>query len=331
MTSRFTYRNREAYVDWLGLASHEFFHVWNVKRSRPVALGPFDYENEVYTRTLWVAEGVTAYYTDLMPCRAGVTTPEEFLKELSKMVSQVQKAPGRALCSLEQASFDAWIKLYRPDENLANTSISYYDKGGLVAWLLDVQIRERTGGKRSLDDLMRHLFTRYSGETGFTDEDVQGAAEEIAGASLDDFFRRHVRETVDPDYGPALRHLGLRFRPPGPGARPEPWLGVVAKAEEGRLLVKTVRRDGPAREAGLSPGDEILALGGYRASADTLAARLKQYTVGDRIEILVARREAVRAIPLTLGADPGDPWQLETDPEAPVEATRRRESWLTRS
>ncbi len=332
MASRYAYRKRSAYIDWLGLASHEFFHVWNVKRSRPVALGPFDYENENYTRSLWVAEGITNYYTDLMPRRAGLTSDKEFLGEFSKLIDTLQNTPGRALHSLEESSFDAWIKLYRQDENTANSTISYYVKGAVVAWLLDVEIRRITGGKLSLDDLMRLLFMRHAGERGYTEEDVERAAAEVAGVPLNAFFDACIRGTGELDYAGVLEWLGLRFKPVEAGGEDTPrvWLGLETRADNGRLLVKSVRRDGPAREAGINADDEILAVGGYRVTAANLNERLQQYEPGERVEVMLARRDAVRVTPMTLAPHPGSPWKLEADPGATTEAAARREAWLGR-
>lgn len=332
MTSRFAFRRRPAYTDWLGLVSHEFFHVWNVKRSRPIALGPFDYESENYTRALWVAEGMTAYYTDLVPCRAGLTRPEEYLKTLGKLIDKLQNTPGRGHQSLEESSFDAWIKLYRPDQNTANTTVSYYLKGALVTWLLDVEIRTGTRGERSLDDVMRLLFERYSGNRGFSDLDVQRTVDEVAGRSLTDFFDRYVRGREELDYGPTVEALGLRFKPAGAGtdSLPSVWLGLEARGQEGRLVVRSVREDGPSRKAGINFEDEILALGGYRVTPQSFAERLHQFRPGDRVEILIARRDAIRVIPVTLEESPGSPWRLELDPGASAEASAARDAWLHR-
>ena len=172
MTSRWHYRVRKDYLAWLSLVSHEFFHVWNVKRLRPVELGPFDYENEVYTKNLWTAEGITSYYTELGVRRAGLCTQDEFFERLSSLIERLQTTPGRLVHPLEMASYDAWIKFYRNDENSPNTTISYYTKGAVVAWLLDAKIQAATGGAKSLDDVLRLAYTRYAGEYGFTREDV---------------------------------------------------------------------------------------------------------------------------------------------------------------
>ena len=171
-------------MSWLELASHEFFHVWNVKRLRPVELGPFDYENEVHTKSLWIAEGVTDYYGDLAVHRAGLVTRDEFLDSLSAKIEELQTTPGRAVQSVELASFDAWIKYYRPDENSLNTSISYYTKGAVAAFLLDARIRKVTSGARSLDDVMRAAYERYAGSAGYTADEFRIVAEQVAGTSL---------------------------------------------------------------------------------------------------------------------------------------------------
>ena len=331
MSSRYAFRKRSAYVDWLGLVSHEFFHVWNVKRLRPAALGPFDYENEVYTRSLWFAEGVTSYYTPLIPRRVGLTKTEELLTSLSEHIEKLQMTPGRLHQSLEESSFDAWIKLYRPDENSVNTTISYYVKGAVVAWLLDAEIRSKTGGERSLDDLVRRLYAQHSGATGYTDEDLERAAGETAGTSLEPFFARAVRGRDELDYENALRTFGLRFRPARsglPDPTPTVWMGIDTAARDGKLLVASVREDGPAHDAGLAAEDEILAVGGFRVDARTLTERLQQFRSGDRVDVLVARRDAIRTVPLVFCEHPGSPWRLEIDPDAPPEGVKQREAWM---
>ena len=331
MSSRYAFRKRASYVDWLGLVSHEFFHVWNVKRLRPAALGPFDYENEVYTRSLWFAEGVTSYYTPLIPRRTGLTKTEELLTALSEHIEKLQMTPGRLHQSLEDSSFDAWIKLYRPDENSVNTTISYYVKGAVVAWLLDGEIRAATQGERSLDDLVRLLLSRHSGATGYTDGDLERGAAEVAGTSLASFFDKTVRGREELDYQNALRTFGLRFRPARTGLpenTPGVWMGIDTTSRDGKLLVGSVREDSPARTAGLAAEDEILAVGGYRVDARTLTERLQQFRPGDRVDVLVARRDAIRTLPLVFYEHPGSPWRLEVDPEALPQAVQEREAWM---
>ncbi len=170
-TSRLSTRTPAAYHRWLAAASHEFMHPWNVKRLRPVELGPFDYENEVYTKSLWFSEGVSDYYADLQLRRAGLSTVDDYLQDLSVSIGGLQSNPGRLVMSLETASFDAWIKYYRQNENSPNDSVSYYVKGAVVGFLLDAKIRHLTGGVKTLDDFMRLMYQRFSGDRGFTPQD----------------------------------------------------------------------------------------------------------------------------------------------------------------
>ena len=199
MTSRWSFRDRGRYKSWLSLASHEFFHTWNIRRLRPKSLVTYDYENEVYTDSLWIAEGITSYYEDLLLLRAGLLSRSEFLSRLSGNVEVVQRTGGRKLQSLKDSSYDAWIKYYRPDENSSNTRISYYSKGAVAAFLLDARIRKLTKGEKSLDDLMRKLFAEYV-TTGYTTEEFRAAASELAGQDLSEWFNSVIDSTDELDY-----------------------------------------------------------------------------------------------------------------------------------
>ncbi|HZL56344.1 MAG TPA: PDZ domain-containing protein [Bryobacteraceae bacterium] len=335
MTSRWSMGNRRSYLNWLSLASHEFFHVWNVKRLRPVELGPFDYETENHTTSLWVAEGLTEYYGQLLVHRAGLSTREEYLAGcegstahdgLSGVIRTLQTTPGRLVMPVGRSSYDAWIKLYRPDENSQNTSISYYVKGAVIGWLLDARIRRATDDAKSLDDLMRLAYARHSGERGFTPDEIKEAASEVAGTPLDDFFRHAVDSTEELDYSEALDWFGLRFRQ-DPGEI-KPWIGAHTKNESGRLTIDRIPRGTPAYESGLNAGDEIVAIGGFRVSAEHLARRLESYRVGAEVSVLVARRERMLEVPVKLGAEPTNSWRLELLPHPTAEQKRHLERWL---
>jgi predicted metalloprotease with PDZ domain len=328
MTTRWATRTRKAYLAWLGLASHEFFHVWNVKRLRPIELGPFAYEQEVHSRSLWVAEGFTDYYADLVVHRAGLTTRDEYLEALSSKIEGLQTTPGRLVQSVTQASFDAWIKHYRPDENSPNTAISYYTKGAVIAFLLDAKIRSLTEGRRSLDDVLRRAFERYSGARGFSGDEIRTLIEEVAGDRLGEFWTRALDGTHELDYRPALDTLGLRFAAAPPGGRVRPWLGATTKNDLGRLVVAQVRRDGPAHGAGLNVDDELLAIDGIRVRADRLDERLDQYQPGDRVVLLVARRERLIELALTLAAEPPKQWRLEVAPALSAAQGDQLTRWL---
>ena len=326
MTSRWTTRTRGAYLGWLSLASHEIFHVWNVKRLRPIELGPFDYENEVHTRSLWIAEGVTDYYADLVLHRAGLSTVDEMLDFLSRAIDELQANPGRTVQSAELASFDAWIKYYRPDENSPNVSVSYYTKGAILAFLLDARIRAATGGRRSLDDVMRAAYARYSGTRGYTPDQFREVAEQVAGTPLTGFWDASVRGTEELNYAAALDTMGLRFRPAAQGTRA--WLGATTRNDDGRLVVSQVRRETPAFAAGINVDDEILAIDDFRVRADQLPGRLDLYRPGDRVTLLLARRERLLRLPVTLGTEPARAWRLEVEPGITDAQRARLLAWL---
>jgi predicted metalloprotease with PDZ domain len=210
MTSRWSFRKKDRYLSWLSLASHEFFHTWNVRRLRPKTLVRYDYENEMYTESLWIAEGITSYYEDLLLVRSGLFDRAEFLKRLSKNVESVQKKEGRKIQSLTDSSFDTWIKFYRPDENSSNTRISYYAKGAVAAFLLDVEIRKLTKGKKSLDDVMRKMYEDFV-DSGYTPDDFRKTASEVAGKDLDDWFKRSIDSTEELDYS-RLPFVGVEIK-----------------------------------------------------------------------------------------------------------------------
>jgi len=325
MTSRWAARSRKSYLSWLNLVSHEFFHVWNVKRLRPAELGPFNYEAENYTRSLWIAEGLTAYYTPLTVRRAGLSTTEEFLADLSEDINTLQSTPGRFAQSAEQASWDAWIKLYRPDENSINSTISYYTKGAVVGWLLDAAIRHATGGEKSLDDVMQAAYSRYSGERGFETGQFKALASEIAGVSLDEFFRSAVESTEELDYAAALEWFGLRFKDPEPDSKAS--IGCATRVDHGRLIVTKVPRDAPAAAAGINADDEILAIGDFRVRADQLSKRLECYKPGERVSMLLARRDVLMRVDLTLGEEPKR-WALEVRPDTTDSQRHNLARWL---
>ncbi len=344
MTSRWRSRVPERYQGWLGLVSHEFFHTWNVKRLRPIELGPFDYENEVYTESLWVAEGITSYYDDLNLCRAGLTKQKKYLTSLSKNIGGVETTPGRKVRPLSLASYDAWIRHYRPDENSRNTTISYYTKGAVVSFLLDVEVRRLTNDSKSLDDVMRLAYSRYSGERGFHPSEFYACASETAGVDLTEWFKRNVESTDDLQYAPALEWLGLRFK--DPAAKPKKddddsdteadekddeiaaWIGLRTKSDSGRLVVSGVTRETPAHAQGFNTGDEIIAIDDYRDASTDWDKRLKQYRPGDRVTVLIARREQLMRLAVTFGEKPKDRWKLEVHPEATDEQKAHLESWL---
>ena len=331
MSSRWDTASRSSYLRWLGLVSHELFHAWNVKRLRPVELGPFDYENEVHTESLWVVEGLTSYYSGLGVHRAGLSTVEEYLDSLSALIRGLQTTPGREVQPVALASYDAWIKYYRADENSTNTSVSYYTKGAVIGFLLDMRIRAATGGAKTLDDVMRLAYTRFSGTRGYTPEEFRATAQEVAGTDLSAWFTRALDTTEELDYTEALDWLGLEFSDPPEAAVDEApgWVGLVTRNGNGRLLVSQVRRDTPAYDAGFNVGDEILAIGEHRVLPNEWTERIAETPPGSAITVLIARRGALRRLRAVVGARPANRWELQPLEEASRDQERRRAAWLT--
>jgi predicted metalloprotease with PDZ domain len=323
-------KTREAFLDFLSLASHEYFHAWNVKRLRPVELGPFDYENEVYTRALWFVEGLTDYYADLFLVRAGVATRDEYFNLLSDQLRSLQTTPGRLEQSVEAASYDAWIKYYRSDENTPNTAISYYVKGAVVGFLLDARIRRLTNGAKSLDDVMRMMRTRFSGETGYAREDIRAAVANVVGPArareIREWMARALETTAELDYADAMEWLGLRITPPP--AAPRAYLGVTTRGENGKTIVTGIRRGSPAANAGMSLLDEIVSVNGEPLPEGQLPQRLERLAPGAKVTFAIARRDGTRTMEIVLATDPGHGWQLSVSPAATRTEAQHLDAWL---
>ncbi|MBK8856583.1 MAG: M61 family metallopeptidase [Opitutaceae bacterium] len=336
---RWNSRTRGGINSWLSLASHEFFHVWNGKRLRPVELGPFDYEHEAYTPSLWIVEGVTSYYQHLILRRAGFTTRSDYLKSVSSTFGDVQKSPARLVQSLSDASFDSWIKAYRPDENSVNVLFSYYGGGALAMLLLDTEVRRVSDGAKSLDDVMRAAYSRYSGEKGYTEAQFIALAGEVAGQDLGAWFKRVVQTPGEWDYTPFLDWYGLSFETPKPEKSvspngiepPDPpggWLGADTKVQDGLLMVTAVRTGTPAASAGLSAGDEIIGIDDHRVPAGQLGPRLGAYKAGDAIILLVSRRERLMRLPVTLAEEPVTSRSLKIREDATEAQKARLRAWI---
>src|SRR5260370_3107894 len=265
---RSNFATEEGYRSFWSLVAHEFFHLWNGTRIQSDALGPFDYTKENYTRLLWVAEGITDYYGQIMPRRAGLISDQTYLDQLAKRIQSFEETPGRFEMSAEEASFNAWIKEYRPDENSINSSISYYSKGELLGLLLDFDIRRRTHGAKSLDDVMRYLYDEfYKKGRNYTPADVQKACELMAGASLDQFFARYVRGRDEFQYNEILAGAGLQLEQggipiggsgPDTPVRIKAFLGADLEQTGDRHLITHIRAGTPAFHHGLNANDQIL-------------------------------------------------------------------------
>lgn len=315
-------------LGWLGLVSHEYFHLWNVKRLRPVELGPFDYENEVYTKSLWLAEGVTSYYGGLNVRRAKLSTTDQYLQELSGAIRSLQTTPGRLALPVESSSYDAWIRLYRPDENTGNTAISYYTKGELVGLLLDAKIRKVTNDAKSLDDVMRLAFQRYSGAHGYTPAQFRAVASEVAGQKLDEWFVKTLDSTDELDYGEFLDWYGLRFKPAGDKAKKRINTGISVRNDGGRLVVSSLKTGTSGYASGVNADDEIIAVNGYRVRPEQWPARLESYKAEGKVELTVARREKLITVALPLVEELPEAWTLEVNPQATDAQKAHLRAWV---
>ena len=329
MTSRWSFGTRSRYLSWLSLASHEFFHTWNIRRLRPVELVEYDYENENYFSTLWIGEGITSYYDDLLVKRAGLSSEREYLGQLSKQIQSLQSTQGRLTQSLSDSSHDTWIKYYRPDENSKNARISYYTKGAVAGFLLDAEIRSATGGKKSLDDVMRQLYKKYSGNVGFTSQQFRQLASEIAGKDLSAWFATTIDSTDELDYKTALKHFGLQFRASPKSSKPKPvWTGLSLSSSDGKVSVSAVTRGSPAFKAGINVGDEIISLDGYRITSSDLASKTKLYKEGDVKKCLITRRGRVYEKQIKFEAKPTNRWSLSKVSKPTAEQTQQLNQWL---
>ncbi len=335
IVSRWTFRPEESYRRFLGLVSHEFFHVWNVKRIRPRELGPFDYTRENYSRLLWVSEGFTDYYGDLILRRAGLITADQYLELLSKTIQNYHDSPGRTLETPAQASFDAWIKFYRQDAHSPNATVSYYTKGALIALALDLEIRHRSVNQRSLDDVMRLLFDRYYKglERGFDEDEFRAACEEIAGEPLGEIFAGYAYGTGDIDFARYLGLAGLRLGEARKGGQVAQgaYLGANVRAIDGKIVIVALPKGGPAYDQGLNLDDEIIAVDGYRAGLDWLQTQLEEKAPGTTVRILVSRAGKLRTIKVALGAKTARECRVEKVKEATPIQEELYESWLRAS
>lgn len=299
------------YQDFLGLVSHEYFHTWNVKRIKPQAFTPYRLIEENHTRLLWVFEGFTSYYDDLMLCRAGVVPEADYLKRLGKVISHVHQAPGRLKQSVAESSFDTWTRFYKQDENSPNALISYYTKGALVALGLDLTIRANTDGQRSLDDVLRLMWERYGRDfykpgsnrdtAGIQEDEMPALIQEATGVDTSEFIERYAYGCDELPLDELLSHAGISIE-----RRPStqlPGLDVRLKESATSLTIGTAYEAGAAHKGGLSAGDEVLAIEGLRVNSKAaLEQVLSRWQPGDTVEVHVFRRDELRAFTVELAS-----------------------------
>lgn len=319
----------EDYQRWLGFIAHEFFHLYNVKAIRPIALGPFDYDRENYTNLLWLSEGGTVYYQNLILNRAGFMTREDCLEQFQRSIASYENIPGHQYQSATQSSFDVWLYFLRRGGDSANTTISYYDKGAALSLLLDLKIRHETANRRSLDDVMRTLYQTYYQQKnrGFTDQEFRQVCETTAGGDLSEFFDVYASTTAEIDYRKYLAYGGLQISiepKEGSGA----YLGADVRDQDGKVVVTAVRRDSPAAHAGLSVEDEIIALDGERVTSRSLREMLESRQPGQPARILFARRGKIAEIEVVLGREMERSFAITPLPDPDELQAEILHSWL---
>jgi len=328
--SRYAYSSESGYKGFLGLVSHEYFHLWNIKRLRPEALGPFNYDQENYTTNLWIAEGFTAYYDDLILRRCGIYSPEQYLDKIVYSINTVENKPGNKIQPLSEASFDAWIKYYRPNENSSNSTVSYYDKGSLIGMIMDLEIIHSTGGKKSLDDVLKALYDEFykKKKRGFTDEEFKTMAERIAGKSLKNIYEKYINGTEPIRYNDYFGHAGLYLVNDKEGNN-SPHLGASASSREGKFVITSVYRGGSAWNAGLNVNDEIIAIDNNRiSSASDIERILNTKKAGETIGILISRDALLQTIEVQLQPDPTAQYRIEVEESPTQEQLLVRKKWL---
>ncbi len=259
------FRDEKYYRQFLETISHEYFHSWNVKRIRPVELGPFNYREENYTNWLWFCEGITQLFGALAVMRAGLMTKDHFYREISVIVNDMALEPGAWTTSLGESSFDSWIRFYKPSPDDYNTYVSYYTKGELIGLIMSIQISDQTRGGRSIDDLFHLLAEKFRKDgRGFTEKDILALLKEITGQDYSDFFRRYIKGHEEPDLSLEFAKAGLRLEHSKPDAKPRKTAGIIIRKDGEKYLVQGILETYPGFESGINAGDEIVAINGVR-------------------------------------------------------------------
>jgi predicted metalloprotease with PDZ domain len=334
----------EGYRRFLGLCSHEYFHLWNVKRIRPKVFMENGLDREVHTRLLWAFEGITSYYDDLALVRSGCIDEAAYLGLVAENVTRVMRNPGRLVQTVAESSFDAWTKFYKQDENAPNAIVSYYGKGALLALALGLTIRQKSNGSSSLDHVMRALWERHGKiGLGVDERGIETLAAEVTGMDLDGFFSRALDSTDDLDLTGPLSYVGIGVRlRPSRGEKDlggvadgkmghdaaRPTLGIRLRPAETAPVVGAVLTGGPAMESGLAAGDRLVALDGIQVTRDNLEKLVERAGEGTEVELYAFRRDELVRFRVRPRAAPADTCELSIPEGGDEEAARHRAAWL---
>jgi predicted metalloprotease with PDZ domain len=331
MVPRLILTPREEYNVTMGLFSHEFFHTWNVKRLRPNGLGPFDYSAETYTKSLWIAEGITSYYDDLILRRTGLYSVEEYLDAFAANVNILKSLPGSRHQSAEESSFDTWIKFYKPDANSQNATSSYYTQGAVIGWMLDLEMRMVTRSTRTLDDAMRKIYqeTYVKEDRGYSDEEFEAVCREIGGDGVVEIFDARVRGRRGVDYDRYLGYAGLRLvEKDDQSSQEKGFLGIRSGSEGGRTIVRTSLAGSPAEAMGLTVNDEIVGIDGIRVGSEELSFYIATRAPGSSVVLTVARNARLMEVRGELAKKPPFAYRIQPLKDATLEQKDLFKRWL---
>jgi len=321
MAGRRQMRNRDDYIKWLGVVTHEFFHVWNVRHMRPAELADIDYQTEQYTGQLWLAEGLTSYYDNLLMSRAGLIKPKEYLDLLARDIYRLESTPGRSMRPVTEESVDAWIRQYQPNSNSINSTISYYTKGAVIGFVLDTYLRQKSKNRHDLDEVMREMYSLYSSKP-YDSDAFENVVVDIGGPEAGEFLRSLLTTTVELDVDDALDWYGLKLDRLKPDSTEEPngeppvsGLGVFWDESKAGMVVKAVLFGSGGFDAGLIPGDEILAIGDERLIADTLNSLMISFHPEEETTLLVSRRGRIINLDIKLDTAIPDHFEIKLKPD----------------
>ena len=292
--NRWTYSGAD-YLGFLNLVAHEYFHLWNVKRIRPIELGPFNYDQEVYTSLLWVMEGFTSYYDELMMRRTGYYSQAEYLTKLQSLINYAEGSVGSRVQPVAHASFDAWIKSYRPNENSANTTMSYYSRGAVIASVFDAMIINKYNGTKCLDHFMQHLYKTYYEKLnrGFTVAEFKNELAIFTGQDMNVFFKKYIDGTEIIPFADYFSKVGVTVKQ---NALTRASFGASVQNSGGKVIIKSIRANSAAEDAGLSVNDEVIGCNGYRVDQAMLDGIMNGLEVNEEVELLLSRDDILFSV-----------------------------------
>lgn len=326
--NRWQYNTRKGYQSFISLCAHEYFHLWNVKRIRPIELGPFDYSNENHTKLLYVSEGFTSYYDQYLLRRADFYTEQEFLDALAGEITYTENLPGNDVQPVSESSFNAWTKAYRRNENYHNTNVSYYGKGSLIALILDLEIRSYTNGEKNLDHLMQHLYNEYhiKQKRGFTSEEFEKDVAAMLGRDMSKFFNEYVHGVTQIPYQDYLNYVGLELV--DKNTEQKVAFGAKYSEKNGVYKIYRVMRGTSAYESGLNVNDEIIAVNGYRLTKGNESKLIKDAKEGDTLEVTISRDNIIRTIPVKMIKSTKHDYELKKLEKPSKQQAKLYKAWM---